>query len=140
MIYITDQISISEAEIKEDFIRASGPGGQNVNKVSSAVQLRFDITNSPSLSDEIKIRLIKLAGNRINEDGVLIIDSRNYRSQLKNREEALNRLIDLIRKASVKPKIRKKTSIPRAEKEKRLSNKKHRSSVKSKRKKVVIGE
>lgn len=140
MIYITDEINISEAEIKEEFIRASGPGGQNVNKVATAVQLRFDVVNSPSLPERVKNRLIKLAGNKISDDSVLILDSRRFRTQNRNREEALKRLVELIKKAAQKPKRRIKTKLPKSEKEKRLQNKKHRSAVKSLRKKVKVDE
>lgn len=138
MIYITDEISISEAEIQEEFIRASGPGGQNVNKVSTAVQLRFNVANSPNLPEAVKSKLIKLAGRRMTDDGVLIIDSRRYRMQNRNREEALNRLVTLIKKALEKPKKRIRTKPTRAAKEKRLQSKKFRSSVKTMRKSVDI--
>jgi len=136
MIYITDEISISETEIKEEFVRSSGPGGQNVNKVATAVQLRFDVVNSPSLPISVKNRLRKLVGKKMTDDGVLIIDSRNFRTQNRNREEALNRLVSLLKKAVEKPKRRIKTKLPRAQKEKRLRSKKHRSAVKTLRKKV----
>lgn len=140
MIYITDQLSIFETEIKEEFIRSSGPGGQNINKVATAVQLRFNVSNSPSIPDDVKMRLTKLARNKINDDGVLIIDSRRFRSQFRNREVALNRLIELVKEAAQKPKKRVKTKLPRIEKEKRLKGKKLRSTMKSLRKKVTIDE
>jgi len=140
MIYITDRISISEKEIQEDFVRASGPGGQNVNKVSTAVQLRFDVFNSPSLPIDVKKRLTKIAGKKMTDGGVLIIDSREYRTQNRNREQALDRLVELIKKALEKPKRRIKTKPTRAAKEKRLQGKKHRSAVKTLRKGVDINE
>ncbi|MFC1786041.1 alternative ribosome rescue aminoacyl-tRNA hydrolase ArfB [Candidatus Neomarinimicrobiota bacterium] len=138
MIYITENISISENELQEDFVRASGPGGQNVNKVSTAVQLRFDVLNSPSLSEDVKNRLIKLAGSKMTDDGILIIDSREYRTQNRNRSGALNRLVELVKKASEKPKRRIKTKPTKGAKEKRLQIKKQRSAVKTLRKSVNI--
>ena len=140
MIYITDRISISETEIQEDFVRSSGPGGQNVNKVATAVQLRFDVFNSPNLPEDVKLRLMKLAGKKMTDDGVLIIDSREHRTQNRNREEALNRLVILIKKASEKPKERIKTKPTRAAKERRLQAKKQRSAVKSLRKSVNLND
>ncbi len=123
MIHITGTITIDESEIQEYFVRASGPGGQNVNKVATAVQLRFDVTNSRSLPEEVRIRLISLAGNRITEDGILIIDARRFRTQGRNREDATNRLTELIRNAAQRPKIRRKTRPTLTSKIRRLESK-----------------
>jgi len=133
MIFVSPQISIDEKEIQFDFIRASGPGGQNVNKVSTAVQLRFDV-NMLSLSGDIKDRLKKLAGSRMTRSGILIIEAKRYRSQEKNRQDAVQRLVGLIQKASIIPKIRKKTKPSYASKLRRLENKKLRSKTKKLRK------
>jgi len=136
VIRVTRSISIDEEEIREVFVRASGPGGQNVNKVSTAVQLRFDVANSPSLPDGVRERLARIAGRRMTEDGVLVIDARQFRTQLKNREDARQRLVELVRKAAVPPKKRKKTRPTRASKEKRLESKRRRKRTKEGRKRV----
>ncbi|MEE9465373.1 MAG: alternative ribosome rescue aminoacyl-tRNA hydrolase ArfB [Candidatus Neomarinimicrobiota bacterium] len=130
MIQITPSIAISESEIREEFIRASGPGGQNVNKVASAVQLRFNVTQSPSLPDDVRERLLRLARKRINAAGILIIEARRYRTQAQNRKDALDRLIALIRRTAQPPKSRIKTKPTRASKERRLEAKRQRSNIK----------
>lgn len=130
MIGITSSVSINESEIQIDFIRASGPGGQNVNKVSTAAQLRFDIRNSPSLEPEVKERLVKIAGNRVTEDGVLLIEAKRYRTQEQNRFDALQRLVTLVQQALERPKTRRKTRPTLASKQKRLQAKRQRSEKK----------
>ena len=136
MIRITPSITIAESEIQEYFVRASGPGGQNVNKVSTSVQLRFDVTNSRSITEEVKKRLISLAGNRITESGILIINARRFRSQGQNREDATARLVELIRSAAQRPKIRRKTRPTLASKLRRLTNKRRSAEIKRVRRPV----
>lgn len=109
MIEISSSVRIEDSEIQYDFIRASGPGGQNVNKVASSVQLRFDVRNSPALYPDVKERLIKLAGSRMTDEGILIIEAKRYRTQEQNRFDAIQRLITLIQKALEKPKVRRAT-------------------------------
>ena len=133
MIRITPSIEIDEREISEAFVRASGPGGQNVNKVATAVQLRFDVALSPSLSDDVRERLLRLAGKRITEKGVLLIEARRFRTQERNRQDARERLIGLIRKAAVKPKYRHKTKPTAASKRRRLDEKRSRARIKGMR-------
>ncbi len=133
MIQITDQIAIDEAEIQERFVRASGPGGQHVNKTSTAVELRFDVRNSPSLPDPVKARLIKLAGSRMSLEGVLVLSSQAARSQEMNRRDVRERLFALIRRATETPKPRKATRPTYASKLKRLESKERRSGLKAAR-------
>jgi ribosome-associated protein len=136
MIAITDDIIINDHEFDEQFVRASGPGGQNVNKVATAVQLRFNVFKS-SLPDDVKLRVMLLAGSRLTDEGVVLIDSRAFRTQAKNREVARERLAELIRKALVKPKARRKTKPSKAAKQKRLESKKRRSDVKNLRRSKI---
>ena len=140
MIAVNDEISISEREIQLDFIHSGGPGGQNVNKVATAVQLRFDISKSRSISVEIKDRLIQLAGKKVTEDGVIVINAKAHRTQERNRKDAVDRLVKLILKASKKPKIRKPTKPTRLSKLQRLENKKIRSKLKETRQSVHDSE
>ena len=132
-IRITPDISIDEREIEESFVRSSGPGGQNVNKLSTAVQLRFDVRRSPSLPNDVAIRLMRLAGKRLTKDGVLVIVAQNHRTQERNRAEALGRLVTLVQEAAVRPVPRRPTKPTKASREKRLEGKKIRSNIKGMR-------
>lgn len=130
MIRITESIAIDEREIQEEFVRASGPGGQHVNKVATAVKLRFDMAHSPSLPDDVRERLIRLAGRRITEEGVIVIDARRFRSQERNQQDARERLSALIRRAAERPKSRRKTRPTAASKRRRLEEKRRRGEIK----------
>ena len=134
MIQITSTLSLDESEIQISFVQSSGPGGQNVNKVATAVQLRFDVAHSPSLPPDVRARLIKLAGKSITKDGWLVIDARRFRTQERNRQDALDRLTELILKATHVPRQRRPTRPSRAAKRHRLESKRKRGEVKRLRK------
>jgi ribosome-associated protein len=130
MIRVTDTINIDESELSESFVRASGPGGQNVNKLSTAVQLRFDVRRSPSLPNYVAVRLIRIAGRRLTKDGVLVISAQRHRTQERNRADARERLVEMIREAATPPVPRRATRPPRASRRERFESKKHRSGIK----------
>ena len=130
MIRVNAQISLDEREIEESFVRASGPGGQNVNKLSTAVQLRFDVRGSPSLPAQVKDRLERLAGTRLTRDGVLVIIAQSHRTQARNRADALDRLLELIRRAAIAPRARRPTRPTKASRERRIETKKRHAGLK----------
>ncbi len=140
MIQVTETIALNENEIQLEFIRATGPGGQNVNKVSSAVQLRFDAAGSSAINDAIYERLKKIAGRRMTTAGVLILKANRFRSQDQNRQDAVNRLVLLIQRAMEKPKHRRPTRPSAASRQRRLAAKRHRSEIKSRRKTIRHSE
>jgi len=133
MIIVTPRISLDEREIEESFIHGSGPGGQNVNKVATSVQLRFDVARSPSLPDSVRARMAALAGRKLSREGVIVITANRYRSQEQNRRDALERLLDLIRRAAIVPITRRPTRPTLASRRRRLEAKSHRSALKAQR-------
>jgi len=140
VLYITPTIALDEGEIQFEFTRAAGPGGQHVNKAATAVQLRFDVANSASLPDDLRDRLIRLSGSHITEDGILIITARRFRSQQRNRQDAIDRLVELIRQAAHKPKLRQKTRPTLASRRRRLDAKRRHSQTKHLRRPVSYCE
>jgi ribosome-associated protein len=136
MIRITGTISIDEKEVQEEFIRSSGPGGQNVNKVATAVQIRFDAAHSPSLPNEVRQRLLRIAGKRVNTEGMLVIVAKRYRTQKSNRDDAIARLVELIRKATHRPVVRRKTKPTHGSQIARLETK-HRHSLTKRRRRPI---
>ena len=136
MLEVSPTLTIDDSELEERFVRASGPGGQNVNKVATAVELRFDAANSLKISDDVRERLRAIAGTRMTSEGVLVIDARRHRTQAQNREDARKRLADLLRQALVKPKRRRKTKPSKASVEKRVQSKKRRGDTKRRRGRV----
>ncbi|MBK7104179.1 MAG: aminoacyl-tRNA hydrolase [Ignavibacteriae bacterium] len=137
MLQITPNIKIKDEDLKFSFIRSSGPGGQNVNKVSTAVQLKFDVNSSEDLSEEIKLKLIKMGGKKISSKGILLIEAKRFRTQEKNKIDAIERLVAIIKKASIKEKSRNKTKPTKLSEEKRIESKKHKSQIKLQRKKII---
>src|SRR5450631_2632330 len=127
---VTETITIDDAELIENFVRSSGPGGQNVNKVSSAGQLRFDVRGSSLLPNDVALRLMRLAGERLTKEGVIVLIAQSHRAQERNRADARERLFDLIRQAAVRPVPRRATKVPKAQKRKRIEGKKHRATIK----------
>jgi ribosome-associated protein len=134
-IWVTGSLTLDPSEIEESFVRATGPGGQHVNTTSTAVQLRFDVRHSPSLTDDVRHRLERLAGRRLTRDGVIVLVAQGQRSQKRNREEALDRLVALVREAARPPVPRKKTRVSKAAKRRRVDDKKHHGAIKSLRSK-----
>lgn len=137
MIQVTPEISIRERDLRLDFIRSSGPGGQNVNKVATAVQLRFDVFRSASLPEDVRRRLVRIAGKKVSKEGVLLIDARRFRTQERNRQDAVDRLIQWVRRAAEKPKKRVKTKPTLSSRERRLEGKRQRSETKRLRKPLI---
>jgi ribosome-associated protein len=140
MIRITDRIAIDEEEIEESFVRASGPGGQNVNKLSTAVELRFDVRRSPTLPADVRDRLERLAGRRLTQEGVLLITAQRHRTQERNRQDARERLVEMIRRAAVPPVPRRPTRPTAGSRQRRLDAKRQRSAIKRKREKRLSDE
>ena len=131
MLHVSPTIQIADSELVESFVRASGPGGQNVNKVSSAVQLRFDVRHSPALPNDVALRLMRIAGKRLTKEGVIVIVAQQHRTQERNRADARDRLFAMIRRAAVRPTPRRPTKVPKAQRRERLESKKHRAGIKS---------